>query len=66
MMTSLCRIVILTGLLSGVCINSSFSHSKATINPVGSSVQAPKANKLIKIIAFDTMRFSFSKKTKAT
>lgn len=63
-MTSLCKKVILTGFLSGVCINPSFSHSKETISPVGSSVPATKANKLIKVIALDTMRFSFSEKPK--
>ncbi|WP_052674073.1 cupredoxin domain-containing protein [Legionella fallonii] len=63
-MTSLLRMVILTGFLSGICINSSFSHSSNKISPVGISVQAKKANKVIKVIALDTMRFSFSEKPK--
>lgn len=63
-MVALCRIIILTGFLSEICINSSFSHAKDTMSPVGSSIPATKANKLIKVIAFDTMRFSFSEKPK--
>ncbi|MGM9451983.1 hypothetical protein ACTAZI_01475 [Legionella bozemanae] len=51
----------MTGFLTVVCINSSFSHGN-NLSPVGHSVQVTKGNKLIKVIAFDTMRFSFSAK----